>query len=264
MAASQCHSNKHRSLSVSTKHWLSFSNAAVNASYPIVRSHFYSYLVHSESSFPLSLSLCGCFFCLSASPWVAFQLRVFMLELIFVFLIIAAVSINAHATVVFVTVVNLTLVAWFWYNVVHHVDITVDGNLRLWIGNIEIDVPFDKIVSMRRVSMQTPCSVVSCRPHRGLMSNPTDGVCIVTTVPSTPFWLWPRSAGKPDRTCCFGLLGCPRLTVVFSPAGGGLHFIREVESEMRNVSSGGGRTGRTQPPSVDPSTLTQRQDFLDV
>ena len=172
----------------------------------------------------------------------AFKLRFILLEIIFVLLLVAAVPIGAHATVVAVSVLNLLLVAWFWYNVVRTVDITADGGLRFWIGNIEIDVPFDKIVSMRRVSMQTPCSVVTCRPHRGLMSNPTDGVCIVTTVPSTPFWLWPRSAGKPDRTCCFGMLACPRLTVVFSPAGGGLHFIREVENEMRNVSTGAHRS----------------------
>jgi hypothetical protein len=156
-----------------------------------------------------------------------------------------------------VSIVNLLLVAWFWYNLVRSVDITTDGALRFWIGNIEIDVPFDKIVSLRRIALTNPCSAVSFRPHRGFLSEPTDGVVIVTTVPSTPFWLWPRSAGKPDRTCCFGMVGCPRLTVVFSPAGGSLNFIRTVENEMRSGTVVG--QTRTQPPSVDP-----RKDFLDV
>jgi hypothetical protein len=102
-----------------------------------------------------------------------------------------------------------------------------------------------------------PCSFfVTAHPYRGFLSVPTDGVAIVTTVPSTPFWLWPRSAGKPDRTCCFGLLSCPRLTVVFSPAGGGLEFIREVENEMRNFS-GRSETKYGKPRSTNP-------DYLDV
>lgn len=190
----------------------------------------------------------------------AFKVRFVLLETIFVLLLIAAVPIGAHGTVVAVSVVNLIFVAWFWYNLVRSVDITTDGALRFWIGNIDIDVPFDKIVSMRRVSLNIPCSVVTCRPHRGFLSAPTDGVCIVTTVPSTPFWLWPRSAGKPDRTCCFGMLGCPRLTIIFSPAGGALNFIRQVENEMRS-GTGSSAPGRTQPPSVDPAA---RNQFLDV
>jgi hypothetical protein len=180
---------------------------------------------------------------------------------------VAAVPIGAHGTVVAVSVVNLLLVAWFWYNNVRSVEITTDNALRFWIGNIEIDVPFDKIVSLRRIALETPCSVVSCRPHRGFLSQPTDGVCIVTTVPSTPFWMWPRSAGKPDRVCCFGMLQCPRLTIVFSPAGGGLNFIRQVENEMRNSNENGGssnnRGARMQPPSMDPVGGRGR-DFLDV
>jgi hypothetical protein len=152
---------------------------------------------------------------------------------------IAAVPVGAHGTVVGVSIANLFLLAWFWYNLVRSVDVTSDGTLRFWIGNIEVEVPFDKIVSIRRVATSMPCSVfVLAHPYRGFLSNPTDGVAIVTTVPSTPFWLWPRSAGKPDRTCCFGMLACPRLTVVFSPAGGGLNFIRDVETEMQHFAQG--------------------------
>jgi hypothetical protein len=177
-----------------------------------------------------------------------------------------AVPIGAHGTVVAVSVANLLLVAWFWYNLVRSVDITADGTLRFWIGNIEIDVPFDKIVSMRRVALTSPCSVVSVYPHRGLLACPTDGVAIVTTVPSTPFWLWPRSAGKPDRSCCFGILRCPRLTVIFSPAGGGASFIREVETEMRNFSNG--KAPRQQQQLILSQDLkistNSNPDYLDV
>ncbi|KAI2509937.1 hypothetical protein MHU86_4502 [Fragilaria crotonensis] len=196
----------------------------------------------------------------SAPFSLGFKIRFILLEVIFVVLMVAAVPIGAHGTVVAVSLVNLLLVAWFWYNLVRSVEITTDNALRFWIGNIEIDVPFDKIISLRRVALETPCSVVSCRPHRGFLSEPTDGVCIVTTVPSTPFWMWPRSAGKPDRVCCFGILQCPRLTIVFSPAGGGLNFIRQVENEMR--SSTGSHGARTQPPSMDPAG--RGRDFLDV
>jgi len=175
---------------------------------------------------------------------------------------IVAAPIGAHGTVVAVSVANLILLAWFWYNLVRSVDVTSDGTLRFWIGNIEVDVPFDKIVSIRRIATSMPCSmfVMPTQPYRGFLSTPTDGVAIVTTVPSTPFWLWPRSAGKPDRSCCFGILRCPRLTVVFSPAGGGLNFIREVENEMRNFS------GKPTPSSHHHPTHPggNTQDYLDV
>jgi hypothetical protein len=118
---------------------------------------------------------------------------------------------------------------------------------------------------MRRVALTNPCTVFSLKPHRGFLSQPTDGVCIVTTVPSTPFWLWPRSAGKPDRSCCWGMLACPRLTVVFSPAGGSLNFIREVESEMRKFSGGTPALAYDGRPPVGvgrPGSASQ--DFLDV
>ena len=173
---------------------------------------------------------------------------------------VAAVPIGAHGTVVAVCIANLILLAWFWYNLVRSVDVTADGTLRFFIGNIEVDVPFDKIVSIRRVATSMPCSIfVTSQPYRGFLSTPTDGVAIVTTVPSTPFWLWPRSAGKPDRTCCCGLLSCPRLTIVFSPSGGGLNFIREVENEMRNFSN-----GKLQRGSASNAPRQNNPDYLDV
>jgi hypothetical protein len=163
-----------------------------------------------------------------------------------------------------VAIANVILLAWFWYNLVRSVDVTSDGTLRFWIGNIEVDVPFDKIVNIRRVSTSMPCSVfVTAQPYRGFLSTPTDGVAITTTVPSTPFWLWPRSAGNPDRSCLCGMLACPRLTVIFSPAGGGLNFIRDVEQEMRNFS------GRPSSESKAYSNHSMphhhaHQDYLDV
>ena len=187
-----------------------------------------------------------------------FKLRFIILEITFVLLLVAAVPIGAHGTVVAVSVANLMVLAWFWYNLVRSVDVTDDGALRFWIGNIEIDVPFDKIVSIRRVATSSPC--FSLAPYRGFLSDSSDGVTIVTTVPSTPFWLWPRSAGKPDRSCCWGILACPRLTVVFSPTGGSLNFIREVENEMRNFSNGKMTRNRKQKSA----TPTSNPDFLDV
>jgi hypothetical protein len=194
----------------------------------------------------------------------AFNARFILLEAIFVLLLVAAVPIGAHGTVVCVSVANLTVVAWFWYNLVRSVDVTAEGTLRFWIGNIEIDVPFDKIVSLRRMSTTSSCSMLaSISPYRGFMSDPTDGVTVVTTVPSTPFWLWPRSAGKPERSFCCGFLMCPRLTIVFSPTGGAQNFIRDVEAEMRNYSNG---TTRRQKDSIQGPNNTQRNnpDFLDV
>jgi hypothetical protein len=185
-----------------------------------------------------------------------------MLEVMFVVLMIAAVPIGAHGTVLGVSIANLLALAFFWYNLVRSVDVTADGALRFWIGNIEVDVPFDKIVSIRRVGTNMPCSIfVTAQPYRGFLSTPTDGVAIVTTIPSTPFWLWPRSAGKPDRTCCFGAFSCPRLTVVFSPASGGLNFIREVENEMRNFSNGNMPAQRN---LASGAPRANNPDYLDV
>lgn len=197
----------------------------------------------------------------------AFKLRFFLFEAIFVAILIAAVPIGAHGTVVSISIGNLVAVAWFWYNSVRCVDITSDGGLRFWIGNIEIDVPYDKIVGIHRLS--TSCGIFSpsLLPHRGLLTNPTDGVAILTSVPSTPFWAWPRSAGRPERS--LGPLRCPRLKIVFSPAGGGMNFIREVENEMHHSGgeNGGGGSrvkggGKIQPPSFDPSA--KGGDFFDV
>ncbi len=192
---------------------------------------------------------------------LGFKARFVILESVFVVLLVCAVPIGAHGTVVAVTVANLLAVAWFWYNHVRSVDVTSEGTLRFWIGNIEVDVPFDKIVSIRRVATAAaPCSFMQLTavwPYRGFLSDPSDGVSVVTTVPSTPFWLWPRSAGKPDRSFCFGFLFCPKLTVVFSPTGGGQNFINDVEREMLNYSNNGKRNsgnnqgGRTNPDLLD-------------
>ena len=196
-------------------------------------------------------------FILQFISFTGFKIQFFILEVIFIALMVAAVPIGAHGTVVGVCIANLVLLAWFWYNLVRSVDVTADGTLRFWIGNIEVDVPFDKIVAIRRVATSMPCSImVTAQPYRGFLATPTDGVAIVTTVPSTPFWLWPRSAGKPDRTCCFGALACPRLTVVFSPVGGGLNFIREVENEMRNFNNASSSKGK--------GTTGNNPDYLDV
>ena len=86
-------------------------------------------------------------------------------------------------------------------------------------------------------------------PHRGLLTHPTDRVAVLTR-----FWAWPRSAGRQERR---GPLRCPRLKTVFSPAGGGLNFIREVENEMHGAGREGGGglggnrmgKGKVQPPS---------------
>ena len=152
---------------------------------------------------------------------IGFKTRFVIVEILFLLLVIYLVPIGAHGTVVTVTVANMLVVAWFWYNHVRTVEVTTDGNLRFWIGNIEIDVPFDKVVAIRRVATPSAyCSFLQLSavwPYRGFLSDPDDGVAVVTTVPSTPFWLWPRSAGKPERSYCFGFLFCPKLTVVFSP-----------------------------------------------
>ena len=183
----------------------------------------------------------------------AFKLRFVILEALFIFVVVAAVPLGAHGTVVTISLTNLFVVAWFWYNSVRSVDILNDGALRFWIGNLEVDVPFTKIVEIRR--LQNECSLVSpgLLPHRGYMTCPDDGVAIVTTVPSMPLFMWPRSAGKPERR--LGPLTCPRLRVVFSPTGGALSFIREVEAEMRGEgrSTADGGMGRVQPPAFVPA-----------
>lgn len=204
----------------------------------------------------------------SSSFSMGFKARFIVIESLFVLLVVCAVPIGAHGTVVAVTVANLLAVAWFWYNHVRTVDVTSDGTLRFWIGNIEVDVPFDKIIAIRRVATASaPCGFMqlsSVWPYRGFLSDPSDGVAVVTTVPSTPFWLWPRSAGKPERSWCFGFLFCPKLTVVFSPIGGGQNFINDVEREMLNFSNGGGqRKGSANTYGNNAGTRTDA-DLLDV
>ncbi|KAL7518051.1 hypothetical protein ACHAWX_006711 [Stephanocyclus meneghinianus] len=199
----------------------------------------------------------------------AFKLRFFLFEALFLLTLICAVPIGAHGTVVSISIGNLIVVAWFWYNSVRCVDITSDGGLRFWIGNFEMDVPFDKIVSIHRLSGECGICSPGLLPHRGLMTNPTDGVAILTSVPGTPFWAWPRSSGRPERS--LGPLRCPRLKIVFSPAGGGLNFIREVENEMQHGGSesvAGRGKGKIMPPSVDPVHVRNagggQTDFFDV
>jgi len=164
----------------------------------------------------------------------SFKLCFFVFEIIFVVILVLAVPIGAHGTALSVSMVNFTAVAWFWYNSVRSIDITCDGGLRFWIGNVEVEIPYEKIVSMRHINVNFPFSIVSMSlfPHRGFLSNPMDGVAVITSIPSTPFWAWPRSSDKPERKCCF--LACPRLVILFSPAGGAYNFIQEVESEMRS------------------------------
>jgi hypothetical protein len=196
-------------------------------------------------------------FLLTCLTYTAFKFRLFFLEALFVALIVyLGQKIGAHGLILWIAIANLLIVAWFWYNSVRSVELTTDGALRFWIGNIEIDVPFDKITEMRRINGE--CGIFSCGliPHRGYLTTPSDGVAIITSVPSTPFFMWPRSAGKPERR--LGPFACPRLKIVFSPNTGALTFLREIEDEMRASLGGESREGArsnaggfTQPPTFD-------------
>ena len=201
----------------------------------------------------------------------AFKFRFFVLEAIFIASLIILAPIGYHGSILCISIVNLLAVAWFWYNSVRSVEVTTDGALRFWIGNIEVDIPFEKITELRRITDE--CSIWSCSliPHRGYLTTPADGVAVLTSVPSTPSFMWPRSAGRPERR--LGPFTCPRLKIVFSPNGGSLNFLREVEEEMKanageggRVSGGGG--GFTQPPAFDSTTVSRRSDavgeFFDV
>lgn len=201
--------------------------------------------------------------------YLAFKFRFILLESIFVAGLIFLAPIGAHGTILVISIANLLAVAWFWYNSVRSVEITADGALRFWIGNVEVDVPFDKIVEMRRIVDE--CAIWSCNliPHRGYLTTPNDGVAIITSVPSTPFFMWPRSAGKPERR--LGPFACPRLKIIFSPNGGAMNFLREIEDEMRANSGGqkrseGGRAGGlVQPPSYDNKLVRNGVgEFYDV
>lgn len=190
-------------------------------------------------------------------PSLAFKCRLFALEAIFIALLVyLGQRIGAHGLILWIAIANLAIVAWFWYNSVRSVEVTTDGALRFWIGNIEMDVPFDKIIEMRRITGE--CALFSCAliPHRGYLTIPGDGVAVITSVPSTPFFMWPRSSGRPERR--LGPFTCPRLKIVFSPNGGAFNFLREVEDEMRaNLGGDGGNNrqqtpgGFTQPPAFD-------------
>ena len=77
------------------------------------------------------------------TPSSAFKLRFSFFEVIFVAILLYAVPVNAHGTVVSISIGNLS-------NSVRCVDVTADGGLRFWIGNIELDVPYDKITARER------------------------------------------------------------------------------------------------------------------
>lgn len=191
-----------------------------------------------------------------------------LIEGLFLAFLIFLAPIEAHGTILVVSIANLLAVAWFWYNSVRSVEVTADGALRFWIGNVEVDVPFDKIVEMRRIVDE--CAIWSCNliPHRGYLTTPSDGVAIITSVPTTPFFMWPRSAGRPERR--LGPFSCPRLKIVFSPNGGAMNFLREVEDEMRAYSGGQQRNDRrqtgglTQPPAYDKAGRNGVGEYIDV
>ena len=137
----------------------------------------------------------------------------------------------------------------------------------LFLGNQEIFIPFDKIVSLRRTSSPFGLISPSLIPHRGFLTSSSDGVAIVTTFADEPFFLRPRSAGKPERK--FLCYTCPKLTIVFSPTGGSSSFIREVENEMRHFGSINANDsscfnhGMIVPPSHPPEQQTAPVLWLD-
>lgn len=198
----------------------------------------------------------------SAPFGFAFKFTFFFIELIFVAILIIVVPIGYHATVISISVGNLAAVAWFWYNSVRSVDVShSEGLLRFWIGNFDVTVPFDAVLAIKPTTGRTPCSIINFGliPHRGYLSNPSDGVAIMTRMPTTPFWSWPRSAeglgSRADRRCCMGLFGCPRLVIVFSPEGGASHFIKEVEYEMEKwekLQSKKGKPNNSVAASTNP------------
>jgi len=203
----------------------------------------------------------------------AFKFRFLALEVIIVLLLFFAIPVGAHGEIVGIAICNLMAIAWFWYNSVRSVEVTVDGGLRFWIGNYEMDIPFDKIVEMRRETGECSTMNPAFLFYRGYMTNPTDGVVIITSVASTPPFMWPRSAGKPERK--LGPFSCPRLKILFSPAGGSLNFLREVDQEMKSsreeLGGNAHRIGGIQPPSFDTNGTRRGNmrvdgtgDFFDV
>ena len=136
------------------------------------------------------------------------------------------------------------------HNSVRCVDVTAESGLRFWIGNIELNFPYDKITNLHR--LDGTCRVCSpgLLPYWGLLRHPTDGVAVFTK-----FWALPWSAGRPERR--LGPLRCLRPKIVFRPANEGLNFIQEVEKKMHGAGReeglglGGNRMGKgkVQPPS---------------
>lgn len=61
-----------------------------------------------------------------------------------------------------------------------------------------------------------------------------------------------------------GLMSCPRLTVVFSPAGGSLNFIREVENEMRNFQGRPSDEHNNNNDNMGSKHRHGHSDYLDV
>jgi len=175
----------------------------------------------------------------SAPFSLAFKLRFVAVEVAFVSIVFLCIPVAAHGTVVSMTIFNCLLIAWFWYNHVRAADVKTDG-VRVFMGNFEFDVPFDRIESISHMT-DHPCNFCGA-PHgfsaqRGLYTDPMDGVCIRTGLAYTPLWAWPRAMGRPERQCCCGLWEFPRMTLIFSPAGGSVNFIRDVEREMRNYAN---------------------------
>ena len=66
----------------------------------------------------------------SPSPSSALKLRFFLFEALFVAILLYAVPVGAHGTVVSISIGNLFAVAWFWYNSVRCVDVTANDGLR--------------------------------------------------------------------------------------------------------------------------------------
>lgn len=207
----------------------------------------------------------------SAPFSLAFKVRFVLSEILFISILLYKFpQVGTHNLILTIAISNLLLVAWFWYNSVRNVELTTDATLRFWIGNIEVDVPFDKIVELRKMSGGMAIFSPGLLPHRGYLSTPSDGVAIITSVPSTPFFMWPRSAGRPERR--LGPFSCPRLKIIMSPAGGAANFINLCQEEMRSHIDGTGRremgsgsivSGLTQPPAFDRRN-DGASDFYDV
>ena len=94
----------------------------------------------------------------SPPPSSAFKLRFFLFEALFVAILLYAVPVGVHDTVVSISIGNLFAVTWFWYNSVRCVDVTDDSGLPFWIRNIELDVPYNKITGLSSRPTWLRCS----------------------------------------------------------------------------------------------------------